>query len=211
MKPDLEELCMCFPPSLLDAWQKGDYAMLTDSKASTYIKGILIEKAKQRQGRRFFGEAFIASRIEMKEGWYNSFKWLTQEKWLSGENLYSGFEWNFHIALVRLFGSDKLTILQERANALFNAHEGKLGGSKPVAPDLCIVAQDGSIRFIESKLPGDTIKAHQIAGMALIKKYLESLNNVIKVSIIELTPGHSSEPIPINRNKAIFTEFYNLA
>jgi len=66
VKPDLEELCKCFPPSLLDAWQKGDYAMLTDSKASTYIKGILIEKAKQRQGRRFFGEAFIASRIEMK-------------------------------------------------------------------------------------------------------------------------------------------------
>jgi len=57
MRHDLEGLSICYPPSLLDAWQKGDYAMLTDSKASTYIKDILIEKAKQRPGKRFFGDA----------------------------------------------------------------------------------------------------------------------------------------------------------
>jgi hypothetical protein len=146
----------------------------------------------------------------MKEGWYNSYKWLTKEKWLLGDNLNPGFERNFHTALVRLFGMDSLKILQEMANAFFNAHEKKFGGSKPVAPDLFLVARDGSFHFIESKLPGDTIKAHQIAGMALIKKYLEK-HQPIKVSVIELTPGHSLAQTIMNRNKALFTEFYDLA
>lgn len=65
---------------MLEAWKTGDYSMLTHSNASDYIKEILIFKAKTRHDRQFFGEAYIASRIEMKEGWYNSFKWLTADK-----------------------------------------------------------------------------------------------------------------------------------
>jgi len=78
---------MPYPEVLFQAWKSGDYSMLTASGASDYIKKILVHKAKKRPGRRFFGEAFIASRLEMKEGWYSSFKWLTSEKWVTGKKL----------------------------------------------------------------------------------------------------------------------------
>ena len=89
---ELKNEFLAYPESLLEAWKLGDYTMLTHSNASDYIKKILTFKAKNRTGRRFFGEAYIASRIEMKEGWYNSFKWLTADKWLSGGGLEPKFE-----------------------------------------------------------------------------------------------------------------------
>ena len=68
---------MNYPKPLLEAWEEGDYSFLVESRASNYIKEILVCKAKKRPGRRFFGEAYISSKIEMKDGWYSSFKWLT--------------------------------------------------------------------------------------------------------------------------------------
>ena len=78
--PQLKNEFMPYPAELLEAWKSGDYSMLSRSNASDYIKEILTHKAKTRPGRRFFGEAFIASRIDMKDGWYNSFKWLMSER-----------------------------------------------------------------------------------------------------------------------------------
>ena len=206
-KVELRNEFMPYPESLLEDWKAGNHSMLMQSNASDYIKNILTTKAKIRQGRRFFGEAYIASKIEMKEGWYNSFKWLTADKWLIGESLESEFEKPFHEALMKHIGANVLSKLQAKANEFFNnhkekfMHEGKY--KKPVAPDLWLIDKDGSFRFIESKLPGDTIAAHQIAGLALIGKYLGDAFPV-SISIIHLYP-EDIDPV------RLYSEFYNLA
>lgn len=185
---------MPYPEKLLDAWENGDYSMLTDSGASDYIKKILLHKAEHRPGRRFFGEAYIATKIEMKEGWYNSFKWLTSDKWVSGEGLNREFEKPFHYALMKYIGAKALTNLQRKAVSLCSSKEELTDGSKykePVAPDLWIIDQEGRYRFIESKLSGDTIKPAQIAGLALIDRYLR-VSNHVSVSIVALFPENAN-------------------
>ena len=204
---ELKNEFLSYPESLLDAWKSGDHSMLINSNASDYIKDILIFKSKARSGRRFFGEAYIASKLEMKEGWYNSFKWLTADKWLSGEGLESKFEKPFYDALMEHVGADILSGLQKSSINFYNNQKEKLVDGKkykkPVAPDLWLIDKEGRFRFIESKLPGDTIGAHQIAGLALIKKYL-SINVPVSVSIMHLYPENIN---PEN----LFSEFYNLA
>ena len=204
---ELKNEFLPYPETLLEAWKTGDYSMLNRSNASNYIKEILIFKAKTRPGRRFFGEAYIASRIEMKEGWYNSFKWLTADKWLSGDGLDPKFEKPFHDALIKHIGADVLGRLQEYTLSFYNKHKEKfMDGNKykkPVAPDLWLIDKEETFRFIESKLPGDTIKPHQIAGLVLIKKYL-NVSFPVSVSIMNLYPENI---VP----EALFSEFYNLA
>jgi hypothetical protein len=198
---------MPYPESLLEAWKTGDYSMLTQSNASDYIKDILIFKAKARPGRRFFGEAYIASRVEMKEGWYNSYKWLTADKWISGDGLEPTFGKPFHSALMNYIGVDVLARLQENAIDFYNRHKERCKDGnkykKPVTPDLWIIDKEGGFRFIESKLPGDKIGPHQIAGLALIQAYLK-VSVPVSVSIINLYPENIDS---VN----LFYEFYNLA
>lgn len=198
---------ICYPKSLLDAWENGDYSMLIDSKASDYIKRILVNKSKLRPGRRFFGEAYIASKTEMRQGWYSSFKWLTSGKWLSREGLDPKFEKPFHYALMKYMGAKALAELQGKVASFCEMHKAILTHGKrhkkPVAPDLWIIDPLGRFRFIEIKLPGDTIKAHQIAGLALIKKYLK-VPKPVSVSIVTFCPEN------IN-SEDLSSEFYALA
>jgi len=198
---------MPYPDYFLERWKQGDYSMLTRSNASDYIKEILVYKAKTRPGKRFFGEAYIASRIDMVQGWYNSFKWLTADKWITGNGLEPRFEKPFHVALMQNIGKDLLSNLQAKAAAFYNEYKEKYGEEeqhkKPVAPDLWVIDKNGNFIFIESKLPGDSIQPHQIAGMALIKKHLETCAQV-SVSIITLYP-ENFDP------KSLFTELYALA
>ena len=63
MKQDLDIEFMPYPEALLEAWRNGDYSMLTNSRASVYIKNILVSKARKRHGgTRFFGEAILPAR-----------------------------------------------------------------------------------------------------------------------------------------------------
>jgi hypothetical protein len=199
MKQDLNIEFMPYPESMLEAWKNGDYSMLTNSGVSDYIKNILVSKARKRPGRRFFGEAYIASKTEMIEGWYNSFKWLTNKKWIIGKGLEDEFEQPFYEALMKYIGKDILKDLQDRANNLLKDGTNK----KPVAPDLWFIDKEGQFKFIESKLPGDVINRHQIAGLALIKKFLSAVKPV-SVLIVTLYP-ENFDP------KSLFSEFYNLA
>jgi hypothetical protein len=198
---------MPYPEYLLEAWKSGDFSMLTRSNASNYIKEILVHKAKTRPGKRFFGEAYIASKISMKEGWYNSFKWLTATKWITGEGLEPIFEKPFHVALMQHIGKELLYDLQAKTASFYTEYKEKnmeeRQRKKPAAPDLWIIDENGSFIFIESKLPGDSIKSHQIAGMALIKKHLK-VRTQVSVSIITLYP----ENLDLEN---LFTEFYALA
>jgi len=199
MKQDLIIEFMPYHEALLRAWKNGDYSMLTNSKASDYIKNILVSKARKRPSRRFFGEAYIATKTEMVEGWYSSFKWLTSKKWITGKGLEDEFERPFFEALMRHIGKDILKELQDRAKKIVENGIHK----KPVAPDLWLIDKNGHFKFIESKLPGDVINRHQIAGLALIKKCLSAVKPVA-VSIVTLYP-ENFDP------KSLFSEFYNLA
>jgi hypothetical protein len=199
MKQDLRIEFLSYPEALLEAWKSVDYSMLTNSRASDYIKNILVSKARKRPGRRFFGEAYIASKTEMVEGWYNSFKWLTSKRWITGKGLEDEFEKPFYEALMKYIGKDIMKDLQDRAKNLVK--DGT--HIKPVAPDLWLINKNGQFKFIESKLPGDVINHHQIAGLALIKKYLDAVKPV-SVVIVTLYP-ENFDP------KSLFSDFYNLA
>ena len=143
----------------------------------------------------------------MVQGWYNSFKWLTADKWITGNGLEPRFEKPFHVALMQNIGKDLLYNLQAKAAAFYKEYKEKYKEEgqhkKPVAPDLWVIDKNGNFIFIESKLPGDSIQPHQIAGMALIKKHLEACAQV-SVSIITLHP-ENFDP------KTLFAEFYALA
>lgn len=201
-----------YPELSLERWKNGDYSILTTSQASEYIKKVLVKKAKERPGRRFFGEAFIASQITMREGWYNSFKWLTTPKWISGYRLEPEFERSFCNALIKHFGVEMLTNLQNHANTFFENHKSELldegKAKKPVAPDLLIINKNDEFKFIESKLPGDTIKPHQIAGLALIRKYLNSSRS-IDVSVVNLYP-QGSNPFKDNEISKEYLRLYQM-
>lgn len=176
---------MNYPKPLLKAWEGGNYSFLIESGASNYIKEILVSKAKNRPGRRFFGEAYIASKIEMKDGWYSSFKWLTSPKWLTGDSLDSSLEAPFFEALMEYIGPKMILGLQEKARVYWKGTEGV--SAKPVAPDFLLIEKSGEIRFIESKMPWDTVRPRQVAGLKLIKKVLRVVVPV-RVSIINLHP-----------------------
>jgi hypothetical protein len=174
---------MNYPKSLLKAWERGDYSFLLKSRASAYIKNILVCKAKKRPGRRFFGEAYIASKIEMRDGYYCSFKWLTASKWITGDCLDSVREGSFHQGLMKYLGPETVLNLQKKAMT-YSKGTGR-ESTKPVEPDLLLIAKNGEIRFIESKMPWDTIRPSQLAGLKLIKKYL-TVDVPVRTSIINL-------------------------
>jgi hypothetical protein len=170
MEANVQMSRMYYSESLLQAWRKGDYSMLLNSNASDYIKNILTSKAKKSPGSRFFEEAFIASNIMMQDGWYNSFKWLTKEKWIKGRGLKNEFERLFYSALMQHIGFKSLTSLQRKVIAYYQNNKEDLKLKMPVAPDLWVVDPSEYFRFIEAKLPWDSPKPHQHAGLILIQK-----------------------------------------
>jgi len=206
----LESVLQPYPEALLANWKGGDHSMLTDSSASDYIKRIITFKASNRPGGRFFGEAYIASTEDMVDGWYNSFKWLTADKWLTGKGLNEDLERPFHEALMEHVGKDILSNLQDGAKKLFEQHKGLFeedgAPKRPVAPDLWLVSRTGQLKFIESKLPGDTIGVGQIAGLALIKNAVKD----VSVSIVSLYPEGRSCPASADLN-CQFLRFHDLA
>jgi len=70
---------MAFPEAALHQWKQGGYKGLAKLPASSFLRRILHEKIHNRAklGRRFFGEAFVATHVDHEDGWYGSFKWLT--------------------------------------------------------------------------------------------------------------------------------------
>jgi len=190
---DLKHRTKVYPEILLKKWRTGDYSMLTESRAPDFIKDFLILKLTNRKkpGRRFFGEAYISSTIDMVYGWYTSYKWLTSKKWITGKGLNSDFERPFYHALMKHIGIEQLIGLQNEARNLFKNRkdefyiEGKY--KRPVAPDLWIIDREGCFNFIESKLPGDSVGKHQLVGLALIEKWVGAIKPV-SVTLMELYP-----------------------
>lgn len=177
---------MPFPESALRQWVAGDYGILADVVPG--LRQFLSGKARRRSRvsgtTRFFGEAYVAAQIPHTACWYASFKWLTSPIWCS--NLQEGDDYRdgFRQSLASSFGSERLLELQQAARDL----TANLGGAKPVAPDLWLTTTSGEQRFLEVKrLPGDTVKRTQLAGLALIAKHLRGAS----VGVVYLWPAGS--------------------
>ena len=187
--PDLTIVRLTYPQASLEAWKAQRYRMLTSSGASRFLKRILKKKASGRGGtRRFFGEAYVAVNTPHTEGFYGSFKWLTNPRFSDGRPFPDGqssqYQKELRRALVKYFGTDQLVGLRKRAIAF-----RKRTGIVPVPPDLWLIDRYGNHRFIEVKLPGDSIKDGQLAGLALIATSL-FVTTRISVEIADLTPDY---------------------
>jgi len=182
---------MSFPLEFLKRWRNGDYSLLTSANIPSYIKQIVVQKAKVRPGRRFFGEAFAAVSMskEIKDGFYSSYKWMTAEKWITGKSLKSEFEKSFYDGLHKYIGTENIKEIQKRSDKYRVSHNG----NKPVASDLILIGNNGRLLFLEIKLPGDTIRPNQIPGLAILKSFAP-LN--AEVSIISLYPESATPPKP---------------
>ena len=160
---------LSFPESLLDQWKRGDYSLVRQLPARSFLRRILTEKIRNRSklGRRFFGETYLATHVKPENGWYGSFKWLSS--WPATDG--SPYATEYRAALKKFFPS--VSGISLHGMALREHLEGK----KPMPPDLWLVV-DGAHRFIEVKLPGDLIRPSQIAGLALIATWLSSSHPV---------------------------------
>ena len=78
MTPKLTIWSRRFSEHDLRAWRERDYSLVKD--CAEPLKRTLSERAANRPGRRFFGEAYVAATVPHQDGWYGSFKWLTAEK-----------------------------------------------------------------------------------------------------------------------------------
>lgn len=112
----LKEEVMSFLPEFLERWRNGDYSLLTSANVPSYIKQIIVHKAKVRPSRRFFGEAFVAVSFssKIKDGFYCSYKWLTAAKWITGKGLKPEFEKSFYDGLHKYIGTENLKEIQKR-------------------------------------------------------------------------------------------------
>jgi hypothetical protein len=94
--------------------------MLTSSGASNYLKKIVAMKvARSGGGRRFFGEAYVATKITHIEGFYGSFKWLTNARFSDDrpfpDGPTKGFKEQLRKALMKHFTKGQLKALRGRA------------------------------------------------------------------------------------------------
>ena len=186
-EPIFESQIWTFPESERERWYGGSSSLLEQSTASAFIRRVLAQKHTVRP-RRFFGEAFVASRLEHKEGYYCPFKWLTSSRWSRDRELADRDAREFREALARHFPG--LGDFQQTATAAAQL----LGCPKPVGPDLWLVTESHHL-FIEVKLPKDSAAPHQIAGLALLATRLPS-SMPIKVLVISL-----------DNTKALFDEY----
>jgi hypothetical protein len=202
-----------YDPRLEGKWKNGRYGHLRKSSASEFVRNIICKKAntrrrgrllKGKQGdRRFFGEAFVAASIPHRHGWFGSFKWLTSQKYDKGEDSGdSPFQRELRTALHKHITPDGLQRLRETAR---KAEECL--GIKPALPDLWLITRDGH-RFIEVKLPGDTVRDEQLAGLATLAASLR-LAVPVMVEVAELFPeGKRGRKKGWDEERSKFDSFY---
>lgn len=191
---------MEFDSKLLNLWKnKRNYSILIDSDASDFIKGIIIDKVKIRTNR-FFGEAYVAVKTPMTQGWYSSYQWLRWKGgdgglWITGKGLKQGknesknYKQIFYDQFIlEIVGVENLSYLHD-CSKIFQNGDTKTK-NYPKAPDLSIVDKKGNLMFIEVKLPNDEFDSLQENGLKMIKKYLKTKNNhPVFVKKVKLIPS----------------------
>jgi len=190
---DLKFTPMDFSEADRQAWIGGDYTALISSKASSYLKRVLPRKAstrrKRRETDRFFGEAYVSAHVSHESGFYGSFRWLTNSYFLSVPKPISQGPLTdreeLHCALWNHFGKAQLHSLHEKARRIEAAT-----GERPGPPDLWLIEQSGQHRFAEVKLPGDSVRACQLAGLAVIAASLRPATGTqVTIEVFDLHPN----------------------
>jgi hypothetical protein len=176
---------------VLQAWTMRRRNALKFPNATADFARLLKKKVRGRGNKtqRFFGEAYVASVARPREAYYGSFKWLTNKRFAGSGKFPKGpahqDQERFRGALQRHFGLKRLERLQRAVQALCRTCRKQLAGKAPTAPDLWLVDRRGRHRFIEVKLPGDSVAPHQLAGMAAIACVLKRPHRV-SVEVIYL-------------------------
>jgi hypothetical protein len=193
-----------YDPQLYELWKNrqfdGNYdrKFLMNSKASSFIKDIIFDKAEIRPDR-FFGEAYVATKFPMLKGWYNNYTWLKWKNgdggsWIAGKGLKRGKNERknyknifFQEFILNIIGRENLKYLHEHSKIFQN--EDLKTPNYPKAPDLCILDKENNLVFIEVKMPGDKFHPLQIIGLKMIKKFLRSKEKLnIFAKQVQLVP-----------------------
>lgn len=165
-----------YPPVQYDNWVRGDISFLIDSGAPSFIKDILKHKKREGSSRHqsswYFGEGYLSTIFgdQVTEGWFSSFKWLSDPEWVSGRNsdkesdpviaeLKSRF---YQDAIKKYIGLDMLAEMQIIGAVI----EAK-------APDLWFIDKTKRHYFIEVKKEKDSPDMKQLLGLALLEKCLK--------------------------------------
>jgi hypothetical protein len=178
---------LSYPEAMLNQWRRGNRRLTRELPKASFLRRILCEKIRNRGklDRRFFGETFVATRVAHEDGWYGSFKWLSS--WPATDG--SRYATEYRAALKKHFPAVSEISL---SGMPLREH---LEGKKPMPPDLWLFV-NGAHQFIEVKLPGDSIRPSQIAGLAQIATCLSGTRPV-SVWIYNLYPErHRPTPVP---------------
>ena len=148
-------------------WKARDNNILKSSQAPKFLKEILIHKQKKRP-HLFFGEAYAVSKLgdTTKEGWFNSWDWISSSKWMKGE--YSKSKDPVINDLKKQFYEDALVRYIEREKWLTLLKVQKNLSHIPEPPDLWLIDKNNNHHFIEVKRNKDKLSDAQILGLALI-------------------------------------------
>lgn len=177
-----------YPPAVLKKWKSGDLSLLEG--LPDFLSNFFSQKAASRPGRRFFGEAWVIKKLlhEADRPWFNSFKWLTAKAWRTGKfSPEQRIESLFCHDLVECLGKDRLRLAQENAAEYCRRHPDR---TKPHPPDVVLLNKaPKKSKFIEVKLPGDSLHDGQLEGLTIISQCL-----LAEVSIVWLYPEGGKRP-----------------
>lgn len=201
---ELKEELLDFDKALIFQWTQGNIDLLINSSAPEYIKKIIRHKKREGSRRKYqewyFGESYVAVQgaDSVKCGWFNSYHWLAEEEWSSEDYVAPREKFpidrelkiEFHKALRDNIGLGLLKEIQMYENILYDKFQKDWEYSKPKAPDLWLIDKSGKHHFIEVKMqPSDTAADHQVAGLAILHKYLNA-----SVKVIRLYEQHQPKP-----------------
>jgi len=185
--PKLTVSLQPYDPDALGAWTRRQRNALSFPATAADLERLLKRKARGRAAktRRFFGEAYIASQTRYREAYYSSFKWLTNPRFAGDRKLRDKNQEQLRKALQDHFTPKRIAKLQRVVRELSGVCRKDLAGKHPTPPDLWLVGRGGRHRFIEVKLPGDSLAPHQIAGMAAIACVLSGPKRV-SIEVVHL-------------------------
>ena len=190
-----------FPSGELKRWKAGDYGILENSDASTYLKKLLVEKAKKRPSY-FFGEAWIVACVRPHvEGVYGSFDWLTGEN-LSRSSRSKPRSWHekeYKKQLdkyVPFLDELQLEAGKRKVPAIgVSSDKKKRKKLSPSVPDLWLIDSEERHHFIEAKIhPGDEANQQQVAGLALIARHFVEHGMSVSTEVLTLYEKGSKPP-----------------
>lgn len=191
-------------------WTSGD-SFIVNSILPVHLRDFFLSKHDERPNR-FFGEAIVLREMNRHCNghlWYNSFQWLTSDKWSSLTGISKNIEKVFLQHFYETIKEKNVSQIRAAAKQFMIKHPA----IEPKVPDVSLLNKNNQLQFIEVKLPvkpdskrkkklDDDIHSGQLEGLALLKKYI-----YCRVGIIWLYPEGMSFELPDYEER--FMEIYN--